>query len=187
MKRAFEAYAEGNRTLDNMQDFLAEHGVFSKKQGTRRPGGIKIHHDRIRRMLRNPFYYGHFEYAGEVYEGKHPPIISKALFDKVQGVLERRTHHFPTEREPKAFTGLLHCKECGRAVTAEIQKGHTYYRCTKKSKLVKCRQPFLREEELERQLSILISQFTLPSEWARECSPCSKTSGRASRAHHAPS
>ena len=88
MKRAFEAYAEGNRTLDSMQDFLAEHGVFSKKLGSCNKGGMKVRHDRIRRMLRNPFYYGHFEYSGEVYEGKHQPIISKALFDKVQGVLE---------------------------------------------------------------------------------------------------
>ncbi len=117
-------------------------------------------------MLRNPFYYGHFEYAGELYEGKHAPIISKAVFDKVQAVLEKRTHHFPTERMPKAFTGLLRCGECGLAVTAEIQKGHTYYRCTKKSKLAKCSQPFVREEELERQLSALLAQFTLRPEWA---------------------
>lgn len=124
MKRAFEMYAEGNRTLDKMQDFFAEHGVLSKKQMNRNTGGLKIHYDQISRMLRNPFYYGHFEYVGEMYEGKHPPLISKALFDKVQAVLEKRTHHFPTKRIPKAFTGLLRCRECGRSVTAEIQKGH---------------------------------------------------------------
>ena len=38
IKRAFEAYAEGNRTLDNMQDFLAENGVLSKKQDSRCTG-----------------------------------------------------------------------------------------------------------------------------------------------------
>jgi site-specific DNA recombinase len=127
---------------------------------------MKIRHDRIRRILRNPIYYGHFEYAGELYEGKHQPIISKALFDKVQAVLEKRTHRFPVERVPKVFTGLLRCGECGRAITAEIQKGHTYYRCTKKSKLAKCSQPFIREEELDRQLSALLAQFTLCPDWA---------------------
>jgi hypothetical protein len=30
--------------------------------------------------------------------------------------------------KPKAFFGLLHCSTCGGAITAEIQKGHTYYR-----------------------------------------------------------
>jgi site-specific DNA recombinase len=166
MKRAFEEFSEGTRTLNYMQDFLAVNGVLTKKQSSRCKGGIKIHHDRIRRMLRNPFYYGHFEYGGELYEGKHPPIISKALFDKVQAVLEKRTRHIAVEREPKVFTGLLRCGECGRMITAEIQKGHTYYRCTKKSKSVKCSQPFVREEELDQQLSALLAQFTLRPEWA---------------------
>jgi site-specific DNA recombinase len=166
IKRTFEVYAEGDRTLDNIKDFLAENGVLSKKLGSWNKGGMKVHHDRIRRMLRNPFYYGHFEYGGEVYEGKHQPIISKALFDKVQEVLERRTHRMTSERVPKAFAGLLRCGECGLAITAEVQKGHVYYRCTKKSKTVKCKQPFVREEELDQQLSALLSQFTLRPDWA---------------------
>lgn len=131
------------------------------ESGTAETRGMRVCHDRIRRMLLNPFYYGHFEYGGEVYEGKHPPIISKALFDKVQEVLETRTRHIAPERVPKIFTSLMRCGECGRMVTAEVQKSHTYHRCTKKSKAAKCSQPFLREEELDRQLSALLSQFTL--------------------------
>jgi hypothetical protein len=46
-------------------------------------------------------------------------------------------------------------------ITAEIQKGHTYYRCTKKSKAQKCNQPFIREEELDRQLSEMIQKVSL--------------------------
>ena len=41
-------------------------------------------------MLKNPFYYGHFRYAGEVHEGKHQPVISKQLFDQVQVILDRK-------------------------------------------------------------------------------------------------
>ncbi|WP_366517519.1 recombinase family protein, partial [uncultured Campylobacter sp.] len=33
-------------------------------------------------IFQNSFYYGHFLYKGELYEGRHQPIISKALFDK---------------------------------------------------------------------------------------------------------
>ncbi|MGK2896332.1 MAG: recombinase family protein, partial [Candidatus Saccharimonadales bacterium] len=43
--------------------------------------------DRIKKMLTNPLYYGHFRYAGEVHEGKHTPIITKSLFDRVQATL----------------------------------------------------------------------------------------------------
>ena len=43
-------------------------------------------------ILRNPFYYGEFEYpvgSGNWYNGKHTPIISKELFDKVQMTLNQ--------------------------------------------------------------------------------------------------
>ena len=33
-------------------------------------------------MIKNPFYYGVLDYAGELYEGKHKPLISKQLWDK---------------------------------------------------------------------------------------------------------
>ncbi len=170
MKEAFATFSAGDKTLDDMQDFFAERGVLSIKRfkNANCRGGLKLHHDWIRRFLRNPFYYGHFEYAGELYEGKHKPIISKELFDKVQKVLQRRTHHIKEEREPKAFAGLFRCRECCMAVTAEVQKGHTYYRCTKKSKTHRCTQKFIREEELEHQLSLMLREYGITPDTAAQ-------------------
>jgi site-specific DNA recombinase len=169
MKRAFEVYAEGDKTLEFMQNFFAKHGILSATRGKRFKGGRLVHVDWVRRILRNPFYYGHFEYAGELYEGKHKPIISKELFDKVQGVIAERTHSAPEEQKPQALTRLFHCGECGCGVTAEVQKGHVYYRCTKKSKKMKCSQKaYVREEELDRQLTALLLPFNLRSDWAAE-------------------
>jgi len=54
------------------------------------------------------------------------------------------------------------------AITAEVQKGHTYYRCTKKSKVKKCGQKFIREEELERQLSLMLRGHALPEDWGTQ-------------------
>jgi hypothetical protein len=54
-------------------------------------------------------------------------------------------------------------------ITAEMQKGHTYYRCTKKSRTQTCSQKqYVREEELDRQLSTLLAPYSLRSEWADE-------------------
>ena len=119
---------------------------------------------------RQPVYYGHFLYAGEVHEGKHEPIISKKLFDAVAAVLNRRWRYSPSENkdEPKAFLGLLHCADCGMGVTCEVQKGHTYYRCTKKNKLKWCKQPYIREEDLDKQISDLLKPFSLRADWAEE-------------------
>lgn len=34
--------------------------------------------------VKNTFYYGEFEFGGKIYKGRHEPLITKALFDKVQ-------------------------------------------------------------------------------------------------------
>ena len=119
----------------------------------------------------NPIHYGHFRYAGEVYEGKHEAIISKDLFDRAQAVLFGRWRYSPAEKknEPKAFMGLLRCYTCGGAITAEIQKGQTYYRCTKKSRATtQCQQPYLREEGLDAEITALLKPFSLRADWADE-------------------
>ena len=57
----------------------------------------------------------------KVYEGRHDPIISKALFDKVQEVLAIRNHHWAKAEAQnhvfKPFNGLLRCGECGMRIT----------------------------------------------------------------------
>lgn len=147
--------------MDTLREFLAAHGVRSKS-------GKLLGKEAVAQILTNPIYYGHFKYAGEVHEGTHQPIISKKLFDEVQAVLTRRFRWSKLKKPivPKPFSGLLRCRECNSAITAEIQKGHTYYRCTKKNKACRCTQPYIREEALDIEISRLLSPFSLKSEWA---------------------
>ena len=51
-------------------------------------------------------------------------------------------------------------------ITAEIQKGHTYYRCTKKS-AARCSQPYIREETLAADLSEMLTRYAMPEDWAQ--------------------
>ncbi|MCX6766684.1 MAG: recombinase family protein [Candidatus Moranbacteria bacterium] len=81
--KAFELYAENNSRLEDISDFLAQNGIVSKK-------GNRLHRDRISYLLSNPFYIGLFRYSGEIHEGKHQPVISNKIFDKVQEVLKQR-------------------------------------------------------------------------------------------------
>src|SRR3989338_4590231 len=159
---AFGIYSQNESTLEDISNFLARNGIFSR-------GNKKLKRDRIKYILSDPFYTGLFRFGGELYEGIHKPIISKKLFDKVQMVLKDRSkpvHIKENGRIPKAFTRLLHCGECGMFITAEIQKGHIYYRCTKKSKLKTCTQDYVREEALNEQVSDLIQKVSLPQDWA---------------------
>ncbi|KKW23907.1 MAG: Recombinase, partial [Parcubacteria group bacterium GW2011_GWF2_52_12] len=45
---------------------------------------------------------------------------------------------------------------------------YVYYRCTKKSKVMKCKEMSLRSEKLDEQLSSLIQKVSLPKDWAEE-------------------
>lgn len=51
----------------------------------------------------------------------HDAIISKADFEKVQGLLKRDTRTAPTKgRELHLFSGFLKCADCGKAVTRSL-------------------------------------------------------------------
>jgi DNA invertase Pin-like site-specific DNA recombinase len=171
IRKAFELYAKNGSRLEDISSFLAQSGIHSKN-------GKLTHRDRITFILSNPFYVGLFRYAGETYEGKHQPIISKKIFDKVQKILKQRGRpHHKQKNEPQAFCGLLKCGNCGMAITGEYkvkkQKNgnehyYTYYHCTHKSKTIKCKQPCVRQEKLDEQISSLLQKFSLKKDWAEE-------------------
>ncbi len=170
VKEAFELYARGNQRLEDIAEFLKSKGVLSR-------GGKTAHRDRVKKMLTNPFYYGHFRYVGEVYEGKHTPIVSKKLFDQVQTVLAKRGHQQKGTTAPQTFCGLLRCGACNMHITAEKkikrQKNgnvheYVYYRCTRKNKLIKCTEPAITEPNLTAQLSDILHSYAMPESWAVE-------------------
>ena len=120
--------------------------------------------------LRNHFYYGTFEYpknGGQWYQGKHEPIISKELFDKVQ---EQMTEsNMKGEHKEFAFTKLMTCGLCGSGITADEkfkkQKNgnshrYVYYGCCKFHDK-NCKSGYLKEEDLIEQLAGLMDKIDL--------------------------
>ena len=163
----FELYAKNESRFQDVSDYLYANGVKTK-------GGKPYKPDKVKKILTNPFYYGHFVYGGELHEGKHTPLISKKLFDEVQAVVAARCFRQQDHtREPAPYCGLLKCS-CGMMITAENKtkrqkKGnvhyYVYYRCTRKSKTITCTEQPVRSEPLDEQLSGLLAQFTLPDGW----------------------
>ncbi|KKR15270.1 MAG: Recombinase [Candidatus Falkowbacteria bacterium GW2011_GWA2_39_24] len=172
VKKMFELYATGNVRLEDLAVILEKEGIQSKNKN-------RVHVSRISSILNNPIYYGHFRHAGEIYEGKHEPIITKGLFDRANAVLRGRGRTPDKKTDPRPFCGLLSCGVCGMGITGEIKikrqkNGNThryvYYHCSKKSKTQKCSEPCIRAEELDRQLSALLTKYTMPKEWADKLS-----------------
>ncbi|TSC85480.1 MAG: Resolvase protein [Microgenomates group bacterium Gr01-1014_16] len=167
--KGFALYAKGQSRIEDISQFFTKHGIISRS-------GLPLHKDRIKYMLTNPFYYGHFRFNGETYPGRHEPIVSKKLFDRVQEVLKIRGRPQKQATDPRPLTGLVKCGECGMMITGEVKTKHykntnrtayyTYYHCTKKSKRHTCRQSPIRADDLDGQLSETIKQFYLKPDWA---------------------
>ena len=163
VRKMFEAYATGDKTLEDLQKLSLSLGLVSRRTGK------ALVLARIDHMLRNSFYYGVLKHKGELYQGSHEPIISKKLFDKVQRVVERRGK----PRKAKeilafAFRGIFTCGECGRAITAEKKvkpsgRTYIYYRCTKKNRV--CHQKYLEERKLVAQLKELFREVSIRESW----------------------
>ena len=171
LRLAFEKYVKGNMRLEDVSNFLAKNGIYTRS-------GKRISKTRVAFILSNPFYVGLFNYAGELHEGKHEPIISKKLFDEAQKMLKFRGQpERKPQNEPQPFCGLISCASCGMMITGEYKvkkqkngnvHNYTHYHCTKKRKDMKCPEPCIRQEELDRQLSSLIKKVSLPKDWAEE-------------------
>lgn len=139
IRDAFELYASGRHALDSLVTEM-------HRRGLRNRSGGRVCRTALSSVLNNRFYTGTIliHTTGETFEGKHEPIISRALFARVRNRLQGRAH---VDRWKHEFTlrGLFHCSLCNHVLVGERQKGHVYYRCHTKD----CPTKGFREEHLE--------------------------------------
>ena len=97
IKKLFELYATGRYSLRELMLAAADLGLRYRNSAN------TVQRCTMYTMLQNPAYYGMVRWGGEMAQGKHEPIITKALFDRVKAVLDR-------ENRPRnmkfAFRGL---------------------------------------------------------------------------------
>jgi site-specific DNA recombinase len=123
IREAFVLYASGDFSFVSLPAELAKRGLRNRR-------GRIIPRNSIATILHNPFYAGliRIRRTGELFEGNHTRLISKALFDDVQRRssaktnLRGRSHDFLLRR-------LLRCASCGATLVGELQKEKVYYRC----------------------------------------------------------
>lgn len=166
IKKMFEKVAYENYSGRKLYFWLRDELKFRTKNGK------QLHLGNLYMVLRNHFYYGTYEYptgGGQWYQGKHQPLISKALFDQVQEKISVQI----TRGDSKefAFTKLMSCALCGSGITADEKFKHqkngnihryVYYGCTG-HKDKNCKSGYINEEELVEQLANLMDQIDLDS------------------------
>ena len=81
----------------------------------------------------------------KLYKGNHQALIDQKTYDTVQEIVHGRLHsrkrdHFYSAR------GFLTCAVCGCIITAETQKGFSYYHCTNGKGVCDQKKNFMRSE-----------------------------------------
>lgn len=154
--RLFEEAAKGVRSLAALRRFACQLGL-------RANGGRKLSKTAVWNLLTNPYYHGAIRYNGKLYTQniQHEPLVGKELFDRVQEAVGR-ARKGKYRRHLYAFGGcVMACGDCGCPITAERQKGHVYYHCTKSRG--GCPQTaWTREEVVAKEFARILSGLRLP-------------------------
>lgn len=177
IKILFEEYATSLHSLQSLWFKARELGLTSKEKNhyKKSPKFGKrtfISRNKIEDILKNPFYYGMMKVKGKLLPHIYEPIISKALFDKVQEVFQSKSRDvFSHQQEYKAiqfaFRGLIKCDTCGCAITPEHKikkngKRYVYLKCSHLHE--NCKQGLVNENVLFEQLdNELFSKIQIPT------------------------
>ncbi len=166
---------------------ITENGLLARSRGIpgRKVGG-PLQKDTIRSMLTNVFYTGMVPYYGsrkknevttrrrkELFPGKHPALVTKEEFDRVQEI--RKTlgktplFHRPNQTRIYPLSGILYCGHCGRPMRGSMGKPDIfYYRDTTRiEKSGNCPQCRVRAEHIEEQVVTWLKQV-LNQKWVKE-------------------
>ena len=152
IKKAFELYANNNWSLKKLREEMF-------REGWKQKNGKPIAKSTLAFTLKDVFYCKKFNWRGKVYNnGNHERLVSDEIFEIVQRKLQGKAQpRYRTHNH--LFKGMITCENCGCSITAEIQKGHTYYHCTH---FKPCDQKkFVREEEIEKQVLGYFDKITI--------------------------
>ncbi|MGB8645632.1 MAG: recombinase family protein [Anaerolineae bacterium] len=181
---AFETYHLGNQSDGSVASVMNTAGYRSRT----RKGRVLWNEHSIDWLLGNPFYCGKVVVKGQVFQGKHEPLISEQLFNEVQAMRRQRLHRSNTY-SPKyrvyLFAGIMVCSGCGRNMRALSYGGphNSYrgYRCTAvESNKIMCDKPQrpIHADLLEEQFGAIVRQFRLPTDWRERVNQMLTQNGR---------
>ena len=135
----YERYASGDWTVAMLRAELEREGVTTLPKPNRPSAPIANSH--IYNILKNRYYVGIVTFEGIEYPGKHPALVSEALYAEVKRV--REAHH-QSKAKPRIhghyLKGTLYCGKCGEALTFEQSRNragnlYDYFYCLGRQRL----------------------------------------------------
>lgn len=156
IRKVFDLFSTGEYSLYEISS-----EVFT--MGIRTVNNKKLSREKIKAILKNPFYTGKMLWKGKVFEGKHEPIIDEKRFFQAQEALKKRGID-AGEKGKLSFLmrGVAYCAKCGAKLTAERHPRGTYYRCVRDINKKKCNQQYIPVKKLDAQIPALYKELIPP-------------------------
>lgn len=164
---AFELYATGTHTLRSLLQTLTDAGLRTRPRRDR-PAGRPISLHKLGDLLRDRYYLGYVRHRGQECPGRHEPLVTPELFERVQQTLgangggtRHRTHHH-------YLKGTIWCHRCrgrlvimrGKSKTGEL---YFYYFCLGRQRHT-CDLPYLPVSDVEAAVAANYAAITLSPE-----------------------
>ncbi len=143
IRKMFELYSTGNYSTPALVEVMYQEGLRNRTEK-------KVGKSRLYDMLSDPFYCGMMKWNEQVFSAKHEPLITRDLFDVVQGKMNRKFKIPQYQKHLPVFKAKIDCGECGGTITWETQKGHWYGHCNHYKSCTQSK--WMRQEAVESKL-----------------------------------
>jgi site-specific DNA recombinase len=173
--KAFELYATGEYSIDRLTVTMADLGL-TTRPSARWPREQPVSDSKLHSMLSDPYYAGWVTVDGQLLPGRHDAIISQALFDRAQVVLNARSARGQRDRVLSHYLkGILYCDRChttakrtSRLIYTEATGNggrYGYYVCRARQDGL-CDLPHLPVSQVENAIAAHYSLLPVPDDFA---------------------
>ncbi len=132
VRRLYELYLQ-HGSVRELQSAATAEGIVTKRRNGEgaRAGGNPFSRGALYALLANPIYVGRIAYRGEVYEGRHEPIVELDLWDAVQAKLKaaapQRRARF-NQASASVLAGVLYDETGDRLTPSHANRSGKRYR-----------------------------------------------------------
>ena len=117
---------------------------------------------------------GLIRFQGAYLPGKHEPLASKEIWQKVQDILASHVNGERTREHPHFLKSTVYCGSCGERLIIQYAKSRSgvrypYFSCAgRHGRRNDCKQKSVLIEEVERQVEALYSDISFTPEFRAE-------------------
>jgi DNA invertase Pin-like site-specific DNA recombinase len=111
------------KSVSQVTTEIRQLGIVSRRRMTRTGrayGGAPLDRGSVYKILNNPIYIGKIRHHGQLYDGRHPAIISQEVWDRAHELLQDSPRlRAPNEKRksPAVLCGVLKCGGCMSSMT----------------------------------------------------------------------